>query len=231
MILLQFIRSFIALLYPRHCEACGCALHGREQVLCLSCLYHLPLTDYPATPGNKLEQVFWGRVQLERACALFFFVKGSRYRRLLHKLKYKGKTVIGLELGRRLGQALKTDAAYQSVDLIVPLPLHPKRLRQRGYNQSEQIAAGIAESTGWTVDTRSVVRLEFTGSQTRRSRIDRWKNVEEVFAVSREEPLRNKHVLLVDDVITTGATIEACAQQLLKVEGCRVSVAALACVK
>ncbi len=231
MIFTQFIQNFVALLYPNRCEACGNSLQQQEKTLCLSCLYNLPLTNYWKEEENNLEKTFWGRVKLEHACALFFFGKGSHYRRLLHKLKYKNKTTIGVELGRRFGIELKTAPLYQTVDLIIPLPLHPKRQRERGYNQSEQIALGIAGSTAWKIDTRSVVRKEFTKTQTRKNRLERWENVADVFAVEYPENLRNKHILLVDDVITTGATIEACAQQLLKIEGCRVSVAALACVK
>jgi len=227
----RIIQQFIALLYPRLCEACGASLHRHEEVLCLHCLYHLPRTDYWKEAGNSIEQLFWGKIRLEHVCALFFFNKGSRYRHLLHKLKYKGKKYIGIELGRRLGLELKSAALYQTVDTVIPVPLHPKKQRRRGYNQSEQIAIGIAEATGWNLDTQSVCRHEFTATQTRKSRLDRWRNVAEVFAVKRPSALQGKHVLLVDDVITTGATIEACAQHLINIEGCRVSVAALACVK
>ncbi|MDR3180925.1 MAG: ComF family protein [Prevotellaceae bacterium] len=226
----ELIQNFTALLFPKHCEACGCALRGNEQVLCLSCIYHLPRTNYWKEPGNAIEQLFWGKVRLEHACAFFFFGKGSRYRHLLHHLKYNGKREIGVEMGRRLGMELKNAPLYQSVDVVIPVPLHPKKQRKRGYNQSEQIARGIAETTGWAVDSKSVIRNIFTATQTRKTRMERWENVAEVFSVAQAEALTGKHVLLVDDVITTGATIEACAQQLLQVQGCRVSVAALACV-
>jgi ComF family protein len=227
----RLIQQFIALLYPRQCEACGASLHHREQVLCLDCLYHLPRTNYWNEAGNNVEKLFWGKIRLERVCALFFFNKGSRYRHLLHKLKYAGKKNIGIELGRRLGMELKSAALYQTVDTIIPVPLHPKKQRKRGYNQSTQIAIGIAEATGWELDTQTVFRQQFTETQTRKTRLDRWRNVAEVFAVKDSGAVHGKHVLLVDDVITTGATIEACAQHLLNIEGCRVSVAALACVK
>jgi ComF family protein len=231
MFLKRLIQQFIALLYPRQCESCGASLHRHEQVLCLNCLYHLPRTGYWKETGNSVEQLFWGKIRLEHVCALFFFNKGSRYRRLLHKLKYKGKKQIGIELGRRLGMELNAAALYQTVDTIIPVPLHPKKQRLRGYNQSEQIAIGIAETTGWTLDTHSLCRQEFTSTQTRKTRLDRWQNVAEVFAIKRPGEVQGKHVLLVDDVITTGATIEACAQHLVNIEGCRVSVAALACVR
>jgi len=231
MFLKLLIQQFVALIYPRQCEACGASLHHGEQVLCLNCIYQMPRTGYWDEPGNNMEKMFWGKVQLEHVCALFFFNKGSRYRHLLHKLKYKGKKNIGIALGRRLGMELKSAALYQTVDTVIPIPLHPKRQRHRGYNQSEQIAIGIAEATGWKLDTRTVFRQQFTATQTRKTRLGRWQNVAEVFGVKQADALQNKHVLLVDDVITTGATIEACAQHLLNIEGCRVSVAALACVK
>jgi len=231
MYLKHLISQFIALLYPRLCEACGASLHRHEQVLCLDCLYHLPHTGYWDEAGNNIEKMFWGKIRLEHVCALFFFNKGSRYRHLLHKLKYKGRVNIGIELGRRLGRELRSAALYQTVDTVIPVPLHPKKQRQRGYNQSEQIAIGIAEATGWKLDTQTVVRRQFTATQTRKARLERWQNVAEVFAVRHPGAVQDKHVLLVDDVITTGATIEACAQHLIKVDGCRVSVAALACVR
>jgi ComF family protein len=196
----------------------------------VSCIYHLPRTNYWKEAGNAIEQLFWGKVRIEHACALFFFGKGSRYRNLLHKLKYNGKKEIGVEMGRRLGMELKNAPLYQSIQTIIPVPLHPKKQRKRGYNQSEQIARGIAEITGWRIDNKSVTRKLFTSTQTRKTRMERWENVAEVFTVTQAEALTGKHVLLVDDVITTGATIEACAQQLLHIDKCKVSVAALACV-
>ncbi|MDR3134190.1 MAG: ComF family protein [Prevotellaceae bacterium] len=225
------LRHFFGLLYPKLCEACEGALSGKENICCLSCLYHLPRTNYWKEPGNPLEHLFWGRVPVEHACALFFFGKGSRYRKLIHKLKYKGKREIGVELGRLLGRELKNAPLYQCVDTIIPVPLHPKRLRRRGYNQSEEIAAGIAQVTGWEVNTSSLSRTRFTETQTRKSRQERWENVSGAFALQDAAALANRHVLLVDDVLTTGATLEACILQLQKAKNCKVSVAALACTK
>jgi len=228
---IQLIRYFFGLLYPKLCEVCGNTLTAHEKVFCLSCLYHLPRTGYWNEAANPVEKVFWGRVHVENACALFFFGKGSRYRKLLHKLKYNGNKEIGVELGRQLGKELKKSPRYQSVEIIVPVPLHPKKQRRRGYNQSEQIAMGINEATGWEVNTTALVRNTFTESQTRKSRMERWENVSEVFRLQQPEVLQGKHVLLVDDVLTTGSTLEACIIQLQKAEGCKVSVATLACTK
>jgi ComF family protein len=225
------LKHFFGLLYPNLCEACGCALVGQEHICCLSCLYNLPRTHYWKTPDNPAAQIFWGRVPIVHACSFFFFNKGSRYRTLLHKLKYKGKPEIGVELGRQLGRELKNAPLYQSIDMIIPVPLHPKRQRHRGYNQSERIAVGIAQMTGWEVNTSSLVRTRFTKTQTRKSREERWENVSDAFALLNAAPLANRHVLLVDDVLTTGSTLEACILQLQKAAGCKVSVATLACVK
>ena len=225
------IRHFAGLFYPELCEACGDSLSVHEKVLCTSCIYHLPRTNYWKEAGNPMERLFWGKIRLEHACALFFFAKGSRFRKLLHKLKYNGKKEIGIALGRRLGMELKAAPFYQAIDLIIPIPLHQKKLRKRGYNQSEQIAAGMAATTGWKLDAESVTRNLYTETQTNKSRMERWENVSEVFVVKYPERIKGKHVLLVDDVITTGSTIEACAARLLEVEGCSVSVATLACVK
>ncbi|MDR3235542.1 MAG: ComF family protein [Prevotellaceae bacterium] len=231
MFVVELIQHFVGLLFPNLCEVCGSSLHSRERVLCVSCIYHLPRTHYWEEAGNPVEQLFWGKLYIEHACALFFFEKGSRYRKMLHKLKYNGKKEIGFELGRRLGMELKEALLYQSIDVIVPVPLHPKKQRKRGYNQSEQIARGIANVTGWAVDANGMIRRTFTTSQTNKTRLDRWKNVAEVFSVNHAETLAGKHILLVDDVITTGSTIEACACHLLDIDGCKVSVAALACIK
>jgi ComF family protein len=228
---MQIIRNFFGLLYPKLCEACGNTLNAHEDVLCLSCLYHLPRTHYWNEPGNPAEQIFWGRAPVEHACAFFFFGKGSRYRHLLHKLKYGQRPEIGIALGRLLGEELKKAPFYQTIDTIVPVPLHPKKQYKRGYNQSEKIAAGIAQATGWTVNRSALVRTAFTDSQTRKSRIERWENVSNVFLLKDPDALKNKQVLLVDDVLTTGATLEACILQLQRAEGCKISVATLAYAK
>jgi len=228
MFVVELIQSFVGLLFPNLCEACGTALHSHERVLCVSCIYHLPRTHYWEEAGNPVEQLFWGKLYIEHACALFFFEKGSRFRKMLHKLKYNGKKEIGFELGRRLGMELKEAQLYQSIDVIVPVPLHPKKQHKRGYNQSEQIALGIAKVTGWAVDANGMARSMFTASQTNKTRLDRWENVAEVFSVNHAETLAGKHILLVDDVITTGATLEACIHTVQHSEDTKISIATLA---
>jgi ComF family protein len=224
----KLFSGFFRLFYPKVCALCGVDLVQGEEAICIACLYKIPLTRFWDDKENAVSQIFWGRVNVENACAYFLFAKGSKYRPLLHKLKYKGQREIGVELGLHFGMALSQSKHYQDIDYVVPVPLHPKKLRKRGYNQSEAIAEGVAKGMGISVSTTHLIRTEFTETQTRKTRAERVKNVSEAFAIGRSVEIKGKHLLLIDDVITTGATLEACAEKLLEVDGCRVSVAALA---
>jgi ComF family protein len=173
-------------------------------------------------------QLFWGRCLIEKAAAFSFYNKGSRIKNLIHNLKYKGIKEIGYELGRIYALSLKSSGFTNDFDLIIPVPLHPLKKRIRGFNQSETISSGIADVTGLPVNTNSLARKSVSATQTKRSRYERWTNVEGIFQVTDPEIIKGRHILLVDDVITTGSTIESCANELLKVEGVKVSVVALA---
>lgn len=221
--------DFISLVFPRICESCGNTLLRHERCICNFCLHHLPRTDFHLHIDNPASRLFWGRVKVNSATSLFYFHKGSRVQHLIHGLKYKGKQDVGLFLGKLYGEILKDTALYGDVDVIVPVPLHPKKKRKRGYNQSEALARGFSSSMGIIVDTNTLVRVTATATQTRKSRFSRWENVKEVFLLKDTEAFTNLHILLVDDVVTTGATLEACAQELLKIPGVRVSIATIAC--
>jgi ComF family protein len=199
-----------------------------EKLICTECYVVIPRTNYHLQIENPVAQLFWGRCRLERAAAFSFYNRGSRIRRLIHNLKYKGIKEIGSELGRIYGLTLKSSEFITDIDLIIPVPLHPSKKRIRGFNQSDIISYGIAEVTGLSVDTNSLSRTTGSATQTKRSRYERWTNVEGIFKVTDPEMLKGKHILLIDDVITTGSTIESCANELLNVEGVKVSVAALA---
>jgi len=188
----------------------------------------IPRTDYHNIRENPVEQIFWGRCKVESAAAFSYYNKGSRIRNLIHNLKYKGIKEIGFELGRIYGLSLKSSGFTQSIDLIIPVPLHPAKKRSRGFNQSEIIADGISGATGIQVNCKAVIRIVSSSTQTKRSRYERWVNVEGIFSITDPELIRGKHILLIDDVITTGATMESCINELLKTEGVKVSVAALA---
>jgi ComF family protein len=219
--------DFISLLFPRLCYGCGNHLLRNENIICTECYVVIPRTNYHNQENNPVAQLLWGRCLVEKAAAFSFYNKGSRIRNLIHNLKYKGIKEIGYELGRIYGLSLKSSGFTEDIDMIIPVPLHPVKQRKRGFNQSETISSGIADATGLTVDTDSLVRVSVTATQTKRSRYDRWTNVEGVFQVLDPIKIKGKHVLIVDDVITTGSTVESCINELLKVEGVKVSVVAL----
>ena len=221
--------DLISILFPRICYACGNQLLRNEQLICTECFVSIPRTNYHLGVDTPLDQLFWGRCRLEKAAAFSFYSKGSRIRKLIHNLKYNGIKEIGEELGRIYGSALNSSGFTSGMDLIIPVPLHPVKERIRGYNQSLLIASGLSETTNLPVDTGSLVRSSASDTQTKRSRYERWANVSGIFTIADRDRIAGKHILLVDDVITTGSTIEACANELLKVEDVRVSVVALAC--
>jgi ComF family protein len=220
--------DFISLLFPRLCYGCGNHLMRNENLICTECYVVIPRTGYHTFEDNPVARLFWGRCLIEKAAAFSFYNKGSRIRSLIHNLKYKGVEEIGFELGRIYGLTLKSSGFTNDIDLILPVPLHKLKKRIRGFNQSEIISKGISEATGLPVDVLSLSRINVSETQTKRSRYERWINVEGIFCVPDPKDIKGKHVLLVDDVITTGSTIESCANELLKVEGVKVSVVALA---
>ena len=221
--------DFISLLFPRLCYACGCHLLRNENLICTGCYISIPRTNYHLQPENPVAQLFWGRCMVEKAAAFSFYTRGSRIRNLIHKLKYSGIKEIGYELGRIYAVSLKASGFTAGIDLIIPVPLHPSKKRIRGFNQSEYISEGISAVTGLSVDTVSLIRILQSSTQTSRTRYERWTNVEGIFRVADAGAIRGKHVLLVDDVITTGSTIESCVNELLKIEDVKVSVIAIAC--
>jgi ComF family protein len=222
-----FIEDFISLLYPNVCAACGNSLFKHEEIICTYCLYHLPKTNYHLLEASPLDKVFWGRAQLSHTAALYNFQKKSKVQHLIHQLKYKGRTDVGIYLGKVLGTDLAKTQAFMDVDKVIPVPLHPDKQRKRGYNQSEQIAIGMAKAMNTEMDSTSFIRTVDTQTQTKKSRFARWENVKEIFQVTSASELANKHILLVDDVITTGATLESAAHILLSIEGLRLSIACI----
>jgi ComF family protein len=196
--------------------------------MCTECYVVIPRTNYHLQKENPVEQIFWGRCLIESAAAFSYYNKGSRIRNLIHNLKYRGIKEIGFELGRIYGLSLKPSGFTDGIDMIIPVPLHPSKKKARGFNQSEVIASGLAEATGLPLNTTSVERVMSSSTQTKHSRYDRWVNVEGIFRVSDPGSVKGSHILLVDDVITTGSTMESCINKLLEIEGVRVSVLAIA---
>lgn len=224
----MFANPLLELIYPRLCCACESHLQQNEDVLCTYCHYHLPKTWFHRWPDNPLAKVFWGRIMLEKVFAFYFYTKGGKVQHVLHQLKYNNRPELGVYLGKLFAGDLLKDDAIQDIDFIVPVPLHPGKQRRRGYNQSECFANGLSEGSLIPTDTRSLVRRYSSETQTRKSRYKRWENVKEIFAVDNPASLENKHILLVDDVITTGATIEACGIVLNAIPNIKLSVAAIA---
>jgi ComF family protein len=220
--------DLISLLFPRLCYACGNHLLRNENLICTECYVLIPRTNFHADENNPVAKLFWGRCMIEKAAAFSFYNKGSRIKNLIQSLKYKGIKEIGYELGKIYGRSLDASGFTENIDLIIPVPLHPAKMRIRGFNQSETISMGLSDSTRLPIDVKTLERSVISATQTKKSRYERWTNVEGIFRVADPQLVKGKHILLVDDVITTGSTIESCTNELLKIEGVRVSVVALA---
>lgn len=229
-IALTNITSSIAhLLFPHNCLGCATDMLNASDLLCSRCTTELPSTHYFKTANNPIEKTFYGRLKVENAAAAFYFSKHSLIQHLLQQMKYKGNKDAGILLGKLLGYELLKHNRFNDVELLVPLPLNAKKEFKRGYNQSMLICEGIANVWQKPIQKDAVIRTIFTETQTNKSRINRWENMDGVFAIANENALANKHILLVDDVITSGATLEACGSQILKVANTKLSIACVAC--
>ncbi|MDX2002855.1 MAG: ComF family protein [Chitinophagales bacterium] len=220
--------AFVNLLFPNLCSACGNHLGRAENVICTICEYQLPKTNFHVQADNEMERRFWGRVPIVHATALYYFEKGASVQNLIHELKYNGKQEVGIRLGQILGQDIKNSPHFKQIDLIVPVPLHKKRLSKRGYNQCDLFAEGISMATNIPFAPDVLSRVMYNESQTGKNRIDRFGNVQNIFECRAPHNIANKHILLVDDVVTTGATLEACSMELLKASNVAVSIATIA---
>jgi ComF family protein len=223
----KIVNDFAGLFYPKICAACSDALVKNENLFCTSCRVGLPRTNFHHDKDNEVAQIFWGRIPVEYATAYFYFQKGGRVQELLHKLKYKGQQEIGIELGRMMGRDM-LQSPFGQIDVVMPVPLHKSKKRKRGYNQSECLAAGISVAMGKPLDVTNLYRAIANPTQTKKHRFERWTNVESIFKLKNATAIANTHILLVDDVVTTGATIEACASALLEAVGVKVSIVAAA---
>lgn len=226
---MNILKSLINLLFPRTCAACGTLLLEGEDTVCTTCRYLLPKTGYENNPNNPLAQMFFGQMPFKAVMAEFFFSKTGKVQHLIHGLKYHHCRENGIFLGQEIGKSLLKAHDYQGVDCIIPIPLHPKKEKIRGYNQSHIIAEGISEIMNIPIAEKCLVRSVFTDTQTKKSREDRYQNVKDIFEVRNPSQLAGKHVLLVDDVLTTGATLMSAGKALMQVEGIKISVATVAC--
>lgn len=221
-------KSLLNLFFPKVCYACSTLLSDNEDTICINCRHDLPVTNFHFDNDERLKKVLYGRVKIENGTALFRFEKEGPVQRLIHGLKYRGYENIGFTLGNWLGGELKDVEAYQDIDIVIPVPLHKKKLQKRGYNQVAKFGQQIALALNANYIDNALVKITNTKSQTKKTRLARWKNSEELFAMKNITAIENKHILLVDDIITTGATIEACSLVLNQAKNVKISVVTMA---
>lgn len=226
-VLKRYLGALMTIAYPQVCLCCRKDLEPNREYICAWCTISLPRTDYWKTHENPLLKQLWGRLTLEQAVAFLYYEQNQNVKYLVREVKYHGNRELGVHLGKLFAKKLTEDGSvFQLPDVIVPMPLHPKRLKQRGFNQTELLAMGMSEVWGIPFTVKAAERVLYNVSQTRKGRFGRWENVSEIFALKSAKEIEGKHVLLLDDVVTTGSTLESCGQQLLKAN-IKLSVATL----
>lgn len=224
----NWFKDLFNLFFPNLCLACGANQLQGTAVICHACHRKLPVTNMHTMPENRFTDRFIGRVYLESGAAMYHYKEDSPVQQLVHKLKYYGKFRIGIKLGEMYGKQLMQSDYFKNIDVIVPVPLHPRKERKRGYNQSDQFAMGLSKTMKKSWLKNGLVRTKYGISQTKKNQLERYENVMTSFAVGQTEELIGKHILLVDDVLTTGATLEACATKILEVPDTKISLATIA---
>ena len=227
----RYITDFVSLFFPDVCLGCKRSLLSQEKFICTHCNYSLPYTGFHLEKDNQAAKKLWGRVSLENVVSCFYFTHGSHVQEIMHSIKYRNRPEVARFLGRRYGVELASAELFKDADLIVPVPLHKRRFTQRGYNQSEYFGKGLSESIGIEMDTTILKRTHHRKSQTIKNRYERYESTKGIFTVTHPKAIAHQHIILVDDVLTTGATLEACAKALLAINGVKVSVITLACAK
>jgi ComF family protein len=227
-VLKQFKEGLSQIIFPHTCLGCSTDVLPKDELLCIQCKTELPYTNFFDVTPNPIEKIFYGRLKVEHAAAGFFFTKESLLQHLIVQLKYRGNQEAGRFLGNLLGRDLKESPHFDAIDVIIPLPLNEKKEFKRGYNQAAIICEGIAAVWQKPILQKAVERIVFTETQTHENRIQRWQNMIGVFKVLQPELLENKHILLVDDVITTGATLESCGAEILQIRNTKLSIATVA---
>lgn len=222
------VRDLMHLVYPYRCVGCGCELLGNEKHLCLACWQALPRTNFHLHPANLAMEKFQGKIPVKHVASMYYFTKDTRLQSILHALKYHGSQEVGEELGKRCARDLTQCQWIGDIDMMIPVPLSKQKMRKRGYNQSEAIASGMQAELAIPIDTTSCIRIKNTRSQTTMSVSERSENVRQAFSVTNQSALRDKHILLVDDVLTTGATLTSCAREILSQVNARISILTLA---
>lgn len=220
----NILSHFFELFFPRLCVCCQNRLTTTEQYICINCHLELPKTNHLSQANNKLEDIFAGRFPFIQIASFAYFSKEGLIQKIIHEIKYKNNPDLAIYIGTLCGKEIKKNKAFQNIDLIIPIPLHKNRLKTRGYNQSLLIAQGISKTVNRPINDSALIRKIDNPSQTKNTRLERWKNTSEIFEVVDSSIFENKHILIIDDVITTGSTIDVCAKLILECTGSRISV-------
>lgn len=225
---MRFIKEIYYLFYPNFCATCHKQLLYNEKILCTLCRHDLPIICYNTIEKNKMEAIFYGKIPVEEVCSFLAYTPQGKAQQLIHQLKYKGHQEIGTFLGTWFGHLLQTTQKFNTVDVIIPVPLHKRKLQQRGYNQLSLFGKSLSKALHIPFLENVLVRVTDTNTQTNKNRLERFYTIQTKFQLTKEEPLQHKHILLIDDVITTGATLLACSEVLKNVEGVTISIATMA---
>jgi len=228
---MNFFKDIFNIFFPEVCLCCKEHLVNNETTICLTCRHDLPLTNFSFEEENLVEKSFYGRIPIENATALFYFTKKGNVQLLIHELKYNKQQQVGNFIGNWLGDEIVESNRFKGLDYIIPVPLHRKKLKSRGYNQVTTFGESLAKKLNVSYNSTFLVKISSTKTQTKKLRLDRWKNVQELFFVQNNSNLENKHILLIDDIITTGATLEACCKAFNNIKGLKISIACMAYTK
>lgn len=224
---MTFVKNIVNLFFPEVCVGCNSHLITENLILCLNCRHDLPLTKFCFEPNNKIEKIFYGRVPIQNATALLYFSKKGIVQEMMHNLKYRNQQKIGALLGNLLGEEMVLSKRFSNIDFIIPVPLHQKKLKKRGYNQVTSFGQSVANQIKIPFKEDILYKISNTKTQTKKLRLDRWINAEELFIVKQPKELENKHILIVDDIVTTGATLEACSKAFEKINNLQISIACI----
>ncbi|WP_445748666.1 ComF family protein [Polaribacter sp.] len=225
---MKIFKDFFSLFFPKMCSVCDEQLVQNEQLICTNCRHDLPLTNFTSFDENGVTQTFYGRIDIEKGYSLLFFKKESITQKLIHELKYRGNEEIGELFGNWIGEIILEKDEFKEVDFIIPVPLHPRKLKQRGYNQVSKFGITLANQLNIPFLENELVRVSSTKTQTLKARFERFSNIDTKFLLKNPDVFKNKHILIIDDVITTGATLESCANEFQKSENCKISILTMA---
>lgn len=223
----DIFNGFIDTLFPRICPVCNNVLLSHEKHICTKCRIDIPITRYHMQEFNAMEQLFAGKTPIEKAVGYFFYEKGNPYSNILHNIKYRNNPQLGQYVAKLFAQELLSRDIFRDIDCIIPVPLHHRKKIQRGYNQSEYIAKGFSEVFDIPVHNNIIIAHKSHESQTNKGIYERWLNTQNIFSAQDTQVLENKHVLIVDDVVTTGATLLSAALTIASVPNIKISLATL----